>query len=52
MVDLLAEGHVRTAVAEQVAGEFGEVDQKLPRLLGPDVDVAGHGGQGVVDEVG
>ncbi len=49
--DLLAEGHVWASVAEQVARELGEVDQQLPRLLGASVDVAGHGSQGVVDEV-
>ena len=40
VVELLAERHVGAAVAEQVAGELGEVDQQLARLLGPGVDVA------------
>ena len=52
VVDLLAERHVGAAVAEQVAGELGEVDQQLARLLGPGVDVAGDRRQRVVDEVG
>ena len=51
VLDLLAERHVRAAVAEQVAGELGEVDQQLARLLGPGVDVARHRGERVVDEV-
>src|SRR6202042_41152 len=49
--ELIGDGHVRAAVAEQVARELGEVDQQLPRLLGPGVGVPGQGGERVVDEV-
>ena len=51
VVELLAQRHVRAAVTEQVARELGEVDQQLAGLVGPGMDVAGHGGQRVVDEV-
>ena len=51
MLELLGQRHVRAAVAEQVAGELGEVDEQLARIVGAGVDVAGDGGQRVVDEV-
>ena len=51
VLDLLSERHVRAAIPEQVAGELGEVDQQIARLLGPGVNLPGHGGQRVVDEM-
>ena len=51
MVELLAEGHVRAAVAEQVPGELREVGQQLARLVRPGVDVARDGSERVVDEM-
>ena len=51
VLELLAQRHIRAPVAEQVARELGEIDQKLARLLGAGVNVARHRCQRVVDEV-
>ncbi len=51
MAELLAEGDVGPAVSEQVTRELGEVGQQLARLLRLCVDLAGDGGERVVDEV-
>ena len=52
VVNLLAQRHVRAAVAKQVARELGEVDQQLSGFLRPGVDLTGHRRQRVVDEMG
>ncbi len=51
VVELLGQRHVGAPVAEQVAGELGEVDQQLARLLRPRVDIARHRRERVVDEM-
>src|SRR5579859_8198647 len=49
---LLGQGHVGAPVSKQVAGELGEVDQQLARLVWACMDVPGHGCERVIDEVG
>ena len=52
VVELFGERHVGAPIAEQVAGELGEIDQQLARLLGVGMDVARDRGERVVDEMG